>query len=79
MTAVLIGIEAVARLMLRCAVYERLYLTPGLGLTVCQNLQVVLESVYTAILAFLAFAKRYLDRSSSSMSPSCGHILMRGG
>lgn len=78
MAAVLVGIEAVARLMLRCAVYERLYLAPRLGLSVCQNLEEVLESVYTAILAFLAFAKRYLDKSSSSILPALVYILIHG-
>lgn len=69
MEVVLIGVEAIARLVLRCTIYENLYLKSGPGLAIRPNLEAVLEELYTAILVFLAFAKRYLDKSSSSWFP----------
>lgn len=73
MGVVLIGVEAIARLLLRCAIYEKLYLKSGPRLSICQNLEFVRGELYIVILGFLAFAKRYLDKSSSGMS-SPSHI-----
>lgn len=66
MVVVLIGVEAIARLLLKRAVYERLYLKQGSSrFSVHQDLEIVLEELYKTILVFLAFAKHYLDKSSA--------------
>lgn len=66
MEVVLIGVEAIARLLLKCAVYERPYPKQGSSRpSVHQDLEIVLEELYRAIMVFLAFAKHYLDKSSA--------------
>lgn len=65
MEVVLVSVEAITRLLLRCAVCEKLYFTSGPVLSVRQNIEDVLNTLYTAVLEFLAFATRYLDKSST--------------
>lgn len=69
MEVVLIGVEAIARLLVRCTIYEQLYLNSAPALAIRPNLEALLEELFAAILGFLAFAKRYLDKSSSSWYP----------
>lgn len=69
MAAVLIGVETIARLLVRCAVYERLYLKSPSELSVRKSLEDALGGLYSAVLEFLAFAQRYLDKPSASRSP----------
>lgn len=66
MEVVLIGVETIARLLLKCAIYEQLYLGSGPVLAIRPNVEAALDELYVAILGFLAFAKCYLDKSSSS-------------
>lgn len=70
MEVILIGVETIARLLLRCTIYEQLYLKSGPVLNIRRSLKIGLQKLYIAILQFLAFAKRYLDKSSPSMSPT---------
>lgn len=66
MEVVLVGVEAVTRRLVGCTIYEQLYLRSGPVLAVRRILEATLEDYYGAILGFLAFAKSYLDKSSSS-------------
>ena len=61
MEAVLVGLEQVVIPLVRCAIYERLYLSSALSITT--QLKIVLKELYLAILKFLAYAKRYLEKS----------------
>jgi hypothetical protein len=72
MGAVLIGVEKVAMLLVRCTIYENLYLRQIPEVSNHANLQESLLELYAAVLEFLASAKRYLDRSSAGncKSPS---------
>jgi hypothetical protein len=66
MGAVLIGIETVTKLLVRCTVYEELYLKPDPKLSNHSNLEETLLGLYAAVLECLAEAKRYLQKSSAS-------------
>lgn len=68
MEVVLVSVEAITRLLLRCAVYEKLYLASGLVVSVRRNIEDVLEKLYAAVFEFLAFATRYLEKSSTGWS-----------
>ena len=63
MEAVLVGLEQVVIPLVRCAIYEKLYLSPALSLA--EQLKIVLKELYLAILKFLAYAKRYLEKSTA--------------
>jgi hypothetical protein len=76
MEAVLVGLEQIAIPLVRCAIYEKLYLSSGLSIT--EQLKTVLKELYVAILSFLAYAKRYLDKSTTRrfcINPQSGYAL----
>ena len=61
MEAVLVGLEQVVIPLVRCAIYEKLYLSSALSIT--EQLKFFLKELYLAILKFLAYARRYLEKS----------------
>ena len=61
MEAVLVGLEQVVIPLVRCAIYEKLYLSSALSIT--EQLKSFLKELYLAILKFLAYARRYLEKS----------------
>ena len=63
MEAVLVGLEQVVIPLVRCAIYEKLYLSSTLSIAV--QLKIVLKELYLAILKFLAYAKRYFEKSTT--------------
>ncbi|KAL0630829.1 hypothetical protein Q9L58_010321 [Maublancomyces gigas] len=65
MEVVLIGVEVIVRLLLNRIIYDQLYFNSTPALAVCPNLEALLEELFAAIRGFLAFAKRYLVKSSS--------------
>ncbi|KAF8253214.1 hypothetical protein K440DRAFT_657719 [Wilcoxina mikolae CBS 423.85] len=61
MGTVLIGVEKIAHLLVRCTAYEELYLRVVPKVTTHLNLEETLTELYTAVLEFLAGAKRYFE------------------
>ena len=57
------GLEQVVIPLVRCAIYEKLYLGPTFS--IAEQLRIVLKELYFAILKFLAYAKRYLEKSTA--------------
>lgn len=47
MGVVLVGVEAITRPLVRCAIYEKLYIQSVPGLLISQNLKAVLEELYS--------------------------------
>lgn len=72
MEVVLVALETVTRLLVRAAVYERLYygVRSGVG--------EVLVELYREVLVFLAFAREYLEGSSASRLSYRGCFLVCG-
>lgn len=64
MGEMLLGLEKITNLMGRCAIYEQMYLTTGLGTV--KRLEEALITLYARILDYLVVAKRYYSKSTSS-------------
>lgn len=65
MSEILLALERIANLINRCIVYELLYLKPAL--LAAPTVQAALTRLYAAVLLYLAQAKRYCSRRSTSM------------
>lgn len=67
MELVLIVVERIGKVLVRCAVSERLFRRSEL--LIGHSLADLLEELYLAVYEFLAFAKRYLDKSRAGLFP----------
>lgn len=62
----MIGVERITRLLVRSTVYEQLYIELKSAVSVRRGLEQALVELYTAVLGFLACAKRYLNQNIAS-------------
>lgn len=70
MGTILVGLEKIAVLIDRCALYEKLYLGKSLGLNSSRNLEKVLTLLYSAILTYLSRAKQfYAQNTAGTINP----------
>lgn len=69
MSSVLVGMERVTRLMVRCGIYEKMYLGDVQQLSIAENLVEALASLYHSILKFLIFAKQYFEKNGHGRLP----------
>jgi hypothetical protein len=77
MGTVLVGVEKIAHLLVRCAAYEELYLTPVPKMTTHTNFEEKMTELYTAVLEFLARAKRYFENGPAGKLIFTNSILLR--
>lgn len=69
MEAVLIGIERIAKLLVRCTVYEELYIRSKSKPFNHSSLQDNLLELYSGVLEFLSYTRRHLNQNSGSKLP----------
>ena len=64
MAIVLLGVEQITKALVRCAMYEKLYVFRDPQLQNYENMSKSLVALYASILKFLAGARRYLEKPS---------------
>lgn len=65
MASILLASETIAKILDRCAIYERLYLTSGSQAPETRIMENALIGLYASILQFLAKAKRFYEKNTA--------------